>query len=338
MSILITGSAGFIGSELAYKLLKTRLKIIGVDNHNNYYDSRLKNKRVNRLKKFKNYKHYKFDILNQNKLLNICKKHKVRKVIHLAGQAGVRYSLVDPSSYLDSNIVGFFNVLNVCKILKMDKLLYASTSSVYGLNKKLPFSENDNTDHPISFYSATKKCNEIMAHSYSYLYNIKTIGLRFFTVYGPWGRPDMALFKFVDHILNNKKIKIYNKGDHIRDFTYIDDITDGIIKLLKLDLKKDLNFNLKNPSPSSSICPWRIYNIGSNKKIKLMEFIHLIEKILNKKAKIQYLPLQKGDVKTTYANISKIKSDAKYKPSTDLYKGVSKFINWYLNYYNYKYK
>ena len=338
MSILITGSAGFIGSELAYKLLKTRLKIIGVDNHNNYYDSRLKNKRVSRLKKFKNYKHYKFDILNQNKLLNICKKHKVRKVIHLAGQAGVRYSLVDPSSYLDSNIVGFFNVLNVCKILKMDKLLYASTSSVYGLNKKLPFSENDNTDHPISFYSATKKCNEIMAHSYSYLYNIKTIGLRFFTVYGPWGRPDMALFKFVDDILKNKKIKVYNKGDHIRDFTYIDDITDGIIKLLKLDLKKDLNFNLKKPSPSSSICPWRIYNIGSNKKIKLMEFIHVIEKILNKKAKIQYLPLQKGDVKTTYANISKIKSDAKYKPSTDLYKGVSKFINWYLNYYNYKYK
>jgi UDP-glucuronate 4-epimerase len=338
MSILITGSAGFIGSELAYKLLKTRLKIIGVDNHNNYYDSGLKNKRVNRLKKFKNYKHYKFDILNQNKLLNICKKHKVRKVIHLAGQAGVRYSLVDPSAYLDSNIVGFFNVLNVCKILNMDKLLYASTSSVYGLNKKLPFSENDNTDHPISFYSATKKCNEIMAHSYSYLYNIKTIGLRFFTVYGPWGRPDMALFKFVDDILKNKKIKVYNKGDHIRDFTYIDDITDGIIKLLKLDLKKDLNFNLKKPSPSSSICPWRIYNIGSNKKIKLMEFIHVIEKILNKKAKIQYLPLQKGDVKTTYANISKIKSDAKYKPSTDLYKGVSKFINWYLNYYNYKYK
>jgi UDP-glucuronate 4-epimerase len=338
MSILITGSAGFIGSELAYKLLKTRLKIIGVDNHNNYYDSGLKNKRVNRLKKFKNYKHYKFDILNQNKLLNICKKHKVRKVIHLAGQAGVRYSLVDPSSYLDSNIVGFFNVLNVCKILNMDKLLYASTSSVYGLNKKLPFSENDNTDHPISFYSATKKCNEIMAHSYSYLYNIKTIGLRFFTVYGPWGRPDMALYKFVDDILKNKKIKVYNKGDHIRDFTYIDDITDGIIKLLKLDLKKDLNFNLKKPSPSSSICPWRIYNIGSNKKIKLMEFIHVIEKILNKKAKIQYLPLQKGDVKTTYANIRKIKSDAKYKPSTDLYKGVSKFINWYLNYYNYKYK
>jgi UDP-glucuronate 4-epimerase len=177
-----------------------------------------------------------------------------------------------------------------------------------------------------------------MAHSYSYLYNIKTIGLRFFTVYGPWGRPDMALFKFVDDILKNKKIKVYNKGDHIRDFTYIDDITDGIIKLLKLDLKKDLNFDLKKPSPSSSICPWRIYNIGSNKKIKLMEFIHIIEKILNKKAKIQYLPLQKGDVKTTYANISKIKSDAKYKPSTDLYKGVSKFINWYLNYYNYKYK
>jgi UDP-glucuronate 4-epimerase len=338
MSILITGSAGFIGSELAYKLLKTRLKIIGVDNHNNYYDLKLKRARVDRLKKFKNYKHYKFDILNQNKLLSICKKHKVRKVIHLAGQAGVRYSLVNPSSYLDSNIVGFFNVLNVCKILKVDKLLYASTSSVYGLNKKLPFSENDNTDHPISFYSATKKCNEIMAHSYSYLYNIKTIGLRFFTVYGPWGRPDMALFKFVDDILNNKKIKVYNKGNHIRDFTYIDDITDGIIKLLKLDLKKDLNFNLKKPSPSSSICPWRIYNVGSNKKIKLMEFIHVIEKILNKKAKIQYLPLQKGDVKTTYANINKIKSDAKYKPSTDLYKGVSKFINWYLNYYNYKYK
>lgn len=336
MSILITGSAGFIGGELAYRLLKMKLKVIGVDNHNNYYDTRLKKKRVYRLKKFKNYKHYKFDILNQKKLLNICKKHKINKIIHLAGQAGVRYSLVNPRSYLNSNIVGFFNILNTCKILKINNLLYASTSSVYGLNKKIPFSENDNTDHPISFYSATKKCNEIIAHSYSYLYNIKTIGLRFFTVYGPWGRPDMALFKFVDDILKNKKIKVYNKGDHIRDFTYIDDITDGIIKLLKLDLKKDLNFNLKKPSPSSSICPWRIYNIGSNKKIKLMEFIHVIEKILNKKAKIQYLPLQKGDVKTTYANISKIKSDAKYKPSTDIYKGVSKFINWYLNYYNYK--
>jgi len=336
MSILVTGSAGFVGSEVALKLLKKNFIVVGIDNHNNYYDESLKNNRVKRLKKFKNYKHCKFDILNQNKILSICKKYKIKKIIHLAGQAGVRHSLVNPKSYLKTNVIGFFNILEVCRKLKIKRLIYASSSSVYGLNKKIPFSENDNTDHPISFYSATKKSNEIMAHSYSYLYNIETIGLRFFTVYGPWGRPDMALFKFVNNIFNNKKIKVYNKGDHMRDFTYIDDITDGIIKIFNLNLKKDLNFDLKNPSPSSSICPWRIYNIGSNNKIKLMKFIRIIEKILKKKAKIQYFPLQKGDVETTYAKVNKIKYDAKYSPETDIYKGVSKFINWYLAYYNYK--
>jgi len=336
MSILVTGSAGFIGSEVALKFLKKKFIVVGIDNHNNYYGKSLKNNRVKRLKSFKNYKHYKFDILSQNKILSICKKYKIKKIIHLAAQAGVRYSLVNPKSYLNSNIIGFFNILEVCRKLKIKRLIYASSSSVYGLNKKMPFSENDNTNHPISFYSATKKTNEIMAHSYSYLYNIETIGLRFFTVYGPWGRPDMALFKFVKNIFNNKKIKVYNKGDHIRDFTYIDDVTDGVIKIFNLNLKKDLNFNLKNPSPSSSICPWRIYNIGSNNKIKLIEFISIIEKILKKKAKIQYFPLQKGDVETTYANVNKIKYDAKYSPKTDVYKGVSKFINWYLTYYNYK--
>jgi UDP-glucuronate 4-epimerase len=336
MSILVTGSAGFIGSEVALKFLKKKFFVVGIDNHNNYYGKSLKNNRVKRLKSFKNYKHYKFDILSQNKILSICKKYKIKKIIHLAAQAGVRYSLVNPKSYLNSNIIGFFNILEVCRKLKIKRLIYASSSSVYGLNKKIPFSENDNTNHPISFYSATKKTNEIMAHSYSYLYNIETIGLRFFTVYGPWGRPDMALFKFVKNIFNNKKIKVYNKGDHIRDFTYIDDVTDGIIKIFNLNLKKDLNFNLKNPNPSSSICPWRIYNIGSNNKIKLIEFISIIEKILKKKAKIKYFPLQKGDVETTYANVNKIKYDAKYSPKTDVYKGVSKFINWYLTYYNYK--
>jgi UDP-glucuronate 4-epimerase len=336
MSILVTGSAGFVGSEVALKFLKKNFIVVGIDNHNNYYDESLKNNRVKRLKKFKNYKHCKFDILNQNKILSICKKYKIKKIIHLAGQAGVRHSLVNPKSYLKTNVIGFFNILEVCRKLKIKRLIYASSSSVYGLNKKIPFSENDNTDHPISFYSATKKSNEIMAHSYSYLYNIETIGLRFFTVYGPWGRPDMALFKFVNNIFNNKKIKVYNKGDHMRDFTYIDDITDGIIKIFNLNLKKDLNFDLKNPSPSSSICPWRIYNIGSNNKIKLMKFIRIIEKILKKKAKIQYFPLQKGDVETTYAKVNKIKYDAKYSPETEIYKGVSKFINWYLAYYNYK--
>lgn len=336
MSILVTGSAGFVGSEVALKFLKKKFIVVGIDNHNNYYDESLKNNRVKRLKKFKNYKHYKFDILSQNKILTICKKYKIKKIIHLAGQAGVRHSLVNPKSYLNTNVIGFFNILEVCRKLKIKRLIYASSSSVYGLNKKIPFSENDNTDHPISFYSATKKSNEIMAHSYSYLYNIETIGLRFFTVYGPWGRPDMALFKFVNNIFNNKKIKVYNKGDHMRDFTYIDDITDGIIKVFYLNLKKDLNFDLKNPSPSSSICPWRIYNIGSNNKIKLMKFIRIIEKILKKKAKIEYFPLQKGDVETTYAKVNKIKYDAKYSPETDVYKGVSKFINWYLAYYNYK--
>ena len=316
---IITGSAGFIGFHLSLKLLKKGYKVIGIDNLNNYYDVKLKKDRNRILRKFKNYIFQKIDIRNLKQLEKIFKKKKIHCVIHLAAQAGVRYSLINPKSYIDNNILGFFNVLDTLKKNKVKKFVYASTSSIYGLQKKFPLKEKFNTDNPIQLYAATKKSNEVMAASYSYLYKINTIGLRFFTVYGPWGRPDMALFKFTKNILRGKPIDIFNKGKHIRDFTFVEDIVNGIFKIIKSN-KKNLGS--------------QIYNIGNGKKISLMKYIELIEKNLMKKSKKRFLSLQKGDVIKTHSDTRLLKRDYNYYPNTSVKNGVKKFIDWYISYFN----
>ncbi len=315
---LITGSAGFIGFHLSNKMLSKGFKVIGIDNLNNYYDVQLKKKRNNILKKNKNYTFKKIDIKDYKSLETVFKKKKIHKVIHLAAQAGVRYSLKNPKSYIDNNVNGFFNILEISKNYKVKKFVYASTSSIYGLQKKFPLKENFNTDNPIQLYAATKKSNELMATSYSHLYKMDTVGLRFFTVYGPWGRPDMALFKFTKNIIKDKPIEVFNKGKHVRDFTYVDDIVDGIIKIV---------LNKKNKFGS------KIFNIGNGKKIKLLKYIQLIEKNLKKKARKKFLPLQKGDVYKTHSDIRLIKKHYNYHPKTDVNHGVKKFIKWYISYF-----
>ena len=336
MTILITGAAGFIGFHTAKKLLDRGDSVIGIDNFNSYYDVSLKKKRISILKKLKTKKKfnfYKIDLTNTNKLQKLFKKHKIKKVINLAAQAGVRYSIQNPESYIKSNLIGFANILEVCRNFKILHLTYASTSSVYGANTKQPFKESHNVDHPLQLYAATKRSNELMAHSYSNLFNLPTTGLRFFTVYGPWGRPDMALFIFTKNILENKFIKIFNKGNHIRDFTYIDDIVDGVIKANDEKVKKNNNWNPKVDDPSNSRSPFKIYNIGNSKPVSLMKYIGLIEKYLGKKAKKKYLNLQKGDVPKTLSDISKIKKNLKYNPKTSVEVGVKNFINWYVKFY-----
>ena len=320
---IITGSAGFIGFHLALKLLKKGYKVIGIDNLNNYYDVKLKKDRNKILKKFKNYVFKKIDIRNIKNLDKVFKKRKIYCVIHLAAQAGVRYSLMNPKSYIDNNILGFFNVLDTLKKNKVKKFVYASTSSIYGLQKKFPLKERFNTDNPIQLYAATKKSNEVMSASYSYLYKIDTIGLRFFTVYGPWGRPDMALFKFTKNILNGKPIDIFNKGKHVRDFTFVEDIVNGIFKII---VSNKINLGSK------------IYNIGNGKKISLMKYIELIEKNLKKKSKKKYLSLQKGDVIKTHSDTRLLKKDYNYYPNTSVENGVKKFIDWYISYFKNKSK
>ena len=333
MKILVTGSAGFIGSMVAMKLLDRGDEIVGLDNHNDYYDPKIKESRLRELKKFKNYTHHKIDISNEENLKKVFSNFKPQRVINLAAQAGVRYSIENPLAYIKSNIVGFSHILENCRHHKVEHLVYASTSSVYGANTKMPFSENDSANHPLSIYAASKKSNELMAHAYSHLYKMPTTGLRFFTVYGPWGRPDMALFKFTKAILEGKPIDVFNHGEHTRDFTYIDDIVDGVIKTLEIPALRNNDWTGNFPDPSSSKAPWRIYNIGNNKPIKLMDYIKALEKNLNKKAKINFLPLQPGDVKDTYANIDNLKKKLNYKPSTSVIEGVSKFVAWYKNYY-----
>ena len=333
MKILVTGSAGFIGSMVAMKLLDRGDEIVGLDNHNDYYDPKIKESRLRELKKFKNYTHHKIDISNVENLKKVFSNFKPQRVINLAAQAGVRYSIENPLAYIKSNIVGFSHILENCRHHKVEHLVYASTSSVYGANTKMPFSENDSANHPLSIYAASKKSNELMAHAYSHLYKMPTTGLRFFTVYGPWGRPDMALFKFTKAILEGKPIDVFNHGKHTRDFTYIDDIVDGVIKTLEIQASSNNDWKGNFPDPASSKAPWRIYNIGNNKPIKLMDYIKALEKNLNKKAKINFLPLQPGDVKDTYANIDNLKKKLNYKPSTSVIEGVSKFVAWYKNYY-----
>ena len=333
MTILVTGSAGFIGSALCVKLLERGDSIVGIDNQNDYYDPKLKESRLKRLTSHLSYRHYKEDISDKKSLDSIFKNHQIDKVVNLAAQAGVRYSIENPLSYINSNIVGFAHILENCRNHKIQHLIYASSSSVYGANTKIPFSEHDSVNHPLSLYAASKKSNELMAHSYSYLYNLPTTGLRFFTVYGPWGRPDMALFKFTKNIIDGKSIDVFNYGNHTRDFTYIDDIVSGIIKILDNSPTINTKWNSNDPDPASSKAPWWIYNIGNNNPVKLMDYIKALEKILGKKANINFLDLQPGDAINTYANVENLEKKFNYKSSTDVEKGVSNFVKWYKNYY-----
>ncbi len=332
--ILITGTAGFIGNALSRKLLASENNVIfGIDNHNNYYSTSLKDDRLKLISGFKNYTHHRIDISNKESLEKIFFNFKPDYVINLSAQAGVRFSIENPHTYIQSNVVGFVNILELSRLCKVKHLIYASSSSVYGSSSKFPYSTSDNVDHPKSIYAATKKSNELMAHVYSDLYNLPTTGLRFFTVYGPWGRPDMALFKFTKSILNNEPIDVYNYGNHKRDFTYIDDIIDGLIKVIFTPAEPNLNWNDINPDPSSSNIPWKIYNLGNNVPISLIDFIETIEKHLNKKAIINFLPMQKGDVLETFANIDDAKNVFGYQPKININTGVLNFVNWYKDYY-----
>ncbi len=320
MNILITGSAGFIGFHLANKLLKYKNNVVGLDNLNNYYDINLKKNRIKNLKKNKKFIFHKVDICNLKKIDAIIKKNKVNYIIHLAAQAGVRYSIDNPKVYFKSNLEGFFNILELSKINKIKHLIFASTSSVYGDTKQFPLNENSNTDYPLSFYAASKKSNEVMAHSYSYIYKLRCTGVRFFTVYGPYGRPDMALFKFTKNMINNKSIELFNNGIHERDFTYIDDIVDGIYSLIKLKSKQSKLYE--------------IFNIGNGSPKKLLDYIKHIEKNLKLSAKIKKLPLQKGDIIKTHSDVNKLKKYTGYNPKTNIEVGITKFIEWYKDYYN----
>jgi UDP-glucuronate 4-epimerase len=336
MSILITGSAGFIGSALTLKLLKNGYKIIGVDNLNDYYDINIKKARLKLFIKYKNYLHFKLDITNPKTLQKVFKNHHPKIVVNLAAQAGVRYSMKNPSAYINSNIVGFGNILENCRYFKVEHLIYASTSSVYGANTRLPLSEHNSANHPLSIYSATKRSNELMAHAYSNLFKIPTTGLRFFTVYGPWGRPDMALFKFTKAILENKSINVFNYGKHTRDFTYIDDIVDGIIEVLNCPASRNLDWNSNRPDPATSNAPWQIYNIGNSRPVQLLDYIKQLEKALGKKSKIKYLTFQPGEVLDTFANMNDFKKKFDYKPKISVSEGIKKFVNWYKEYYKYQ--
>ena len=334
MKILVTGSAGFIGSALSIKLLDRGDSVIGIDNHNNYYDPALKESRLSRHINHKNYNHINMDIENQKAVEELFNEHQFDGVAHLAAQAGVRYSIENPLKYVKTNMVGFGHILEGCRYGNVAHLVYASSSSVYGSNTKIPFSVHDNVDHPISLYAASKKANELMAHTYSHLYNLPTTGLRFFTVYGPWDRPDMALQKFTKSILAGEKIQVFNYGKHRRDFTYIDDIVEGVIRVLDKPAIPNPNWNSSQPDPGSSSAPWRIYNIGNNLPVKLLDYIKAIENALGIKADKELLPLQPGDVPDTYADVAELVRDFDYKPSITINQGVAKFIEWYKNYYN----
>lgn len=335
MHVLVTGCAGFIGFHLSKRLLKEGYTVVGLDNMNHYYDATLKFDRLIQLT-HQNFYFHNVSLEDKDRLKEIFDKYRPEIVINLAAQAGVRYSLENPEAYIDSNVVGFLNVLEECKRIKVRHLLYASTSSVYGANKKMPFSTHQSVDHPVSLYGATKKANELLAHAYSHLYHLPTTGLRFFTVYGPWGRPDMALFLFTKAILEGKPIKVFNDGKMKRDFTYIDDIVEGIVRLIHLKPVPDSNLDGDNPNPSTSHAPYKLYNIGNHNPVDLMDFIEVIEEKLGMKAKKEFLPLQQGDVPETFADIQDLIDDTGFYPKTSIKEGVGKFIDWYKDYYNIK--
>lgn len=331
--ILVTGVAGFIGFYSAKKLLLQGINLIGVDNLNDYYEVALKQARLSQLNKFNNFQFYQLDISDRPGIAELFAYHQPEKVLHLAAQAGVRYSLTNPHAYVDSNLVGFVNILEGCRHNQVKHLVFASSSSVYGANTKMPFSVHDNVDHPLSLYAATKKANELMAHTYSHLYGLPTTGLRFFTVYGPWGRPDMAYFLFTKAILQGQPIKVFNQGLMRRDFTYIDDIVEGIIRVLDHIPQPNPAYTFDERYPGRSSAPYRIYNIGNNQPVELLRFIEVLEDCLGVKAEKQMMPMQPGDVPATYADIEDLAKDVGFKPSTPIEVGIRHFVDWYRSYY-----
>jgi UDP-glucuronate 4-epimerase len=333
-TILITGAAGFIGYHLSERLLREGHHVIGVDNINDYYDVRLKNDRLSRLKQAAQFTFHKIDLTDLEDLKRIFADTTVDVVVNLAAQAGVRYSLTNPHAYVNANLVAFVNILECCRHQKVKHLVFASSSSVYGANTRMPFSVHQNVDHPVSLYAATKKANELMAHTYSHLYALPCTGLRFFTVYGPWGRPDMALFLFTKAILEGRPIKVFNNGKMQRDFTYIDDIVEGIARVMVKIPEPNPSWSGDAPDPGTSYAPYKLYNIGNNSPVQLSEFISEIERALKMKAEKQYLPMQPGDVPATYADISDLSRDAGFEPKTPLSEGIARFIDWYKSYYS----
>ena len=333
MKILVTGSAGFIGSALTLRLLERGDSVVGIDNHNNYYDPSIKEARLARHASHPNYTHLRIDLADRKAIDNVFGTHRPQRVVNLAAQAGVRYSIENPLAYIESNVVGFAHVLEGCRQNGVEHLVYASSSSVYGANTTMPFSVHDNVDHPLSLYAASKKSNELMAHAYSHLYQLPTTGIRFFTVYGPWGRPDMALFKFTRAILAGDKIPVFNYGKHRRDFTYIDDIVEGVIRVLDRPAPSNLVWSGAQPDPASSAAPWRIYNIGNSSPVELMDYIRALENAIGKKADMEFFPLQDGDVPDTHANIDDLIEQFNFKPATVIKDGISSFVDWYRDHF-----
>lgn len=331
--VLVTGAAGFIGFHLVNLLIDKGFEVVGIDNINDYYDVKLKEERLSLLNKKENFTFYKMDLIEREAINGLFKDNKFDYVVNLAAQAGVRYSIINPYAYVDSNLIGFINILEAARKYPVKHLIYASSSSVYGGNKAIPFSTNDQVDHPVSLYAATKKSNELMAHVYSHLYGIPTTGLRFFTVYGPWGRPDMAYFSFVRDILEDKAIKVFNHGEMERDFTYIDDIIEGIYRLLPLAPKANPSWDESKDEISSSFAPYKIYNIGNNQPIKLERFISILEEKLGKKAKKVYMEMQPGDVVKTYADTTDLEKVINFKPETTIEVGLGNFVQWYKEFY-----
>jgi UDP-glucuronate 4-epimerase len=333
MKIMVTGTAGFIGNQLALKLLERGDEIIGIDNLNDYYDVNLKLARLDRIKDHENFTDIRADISDRETMEKLFEQHKPQRVVNLAAQAGVRYSIENPHAYIESNMLGFLNILEGCRHNNVEHLVYASSSSVYGANESMPFSIHDNVDHPVSLYAASKKSNELMAHTYSHLYNIPTTGLRFFTVYGPWGRPDMSPILFANAITSGEKLKVFNYGKHRRDFTYIDDIVEGVVRTLDNIAKPNDEWCGESPDSATSKAPFRVYNIGNQTPVELLDYIETIEKHLGKKAEKELLPLQPGDVVDTYADVSDLVRDVGYQPNTSIDAGIKSFITWYKEYY-----
>lgn len=333
MKVLVTGAAGFIGFHVAQKLCARGDEVVGIDNLNDYYEVSLKHARLQKLANFSNFKFIRLELADREQIAQLFAEHGFQRVIHLGAQAGVRYSLENPHAYVDSNLVGFVNILEGCRHHGIEHLAYASSSSVYGANKTMPFSVHDNVDHPLSLYAATKKANELMAHTYSHLYQLPTTGLRFFTVYGPWGRPDMAIFNFTRKILSDEPIDVFNFGNHRRDFTYIHDIVEGIVRVHDHVAAPNLAWSGDAPDPGTSAAPWRVYNIGNSSPVHLLRYIEVLEECLGKKAQMNLLPMQPGDVPDTYADVEALKQDVGYQPGTPIEVGVKNFVDWYLDYY-----
>lgn len=331
--VLITGAVGFIGFHVAQRLLKQGRDVVGIDNVNAYYDPALKEARRIELAKSKNFRFARLDVADRAAMAALFEEHRFPRVVHLAAQAGVRYSLLDPFAYVDSNLTGFATILEGCRHNRCRHLLYASSSSVYGLNTKMPFSVHDNVDHPLSLYGASKKANELMAHAYAHLFGLPATGLRFFTVYGPWGRPDMAMWIFAKAILAGQPIKLFNNGNMRRDFTYVDDVVESVVRLIDRPAIADPAFSGGSPDPGSSSAPWRVYNIGNNKPVELLEVVRLLEEAIGKKAKRELLPIQPGDVPATYADIDDLMRDVGFRPATSIADGIARFVEWYRAYH-----